>query len=136
MRWWPASPELAEAHPYQPEKVSQGALRIMKTLSACLIEITGMDAITLQPAAGAHGELTGILMVRAYLESQGQPAQEDPDPRFRARHQSRHRRHCGLRLRALQSNAAGTLDLAALEAQLNRGCGGAHADQPQHPGSL
>src|ERR1019366_2333448 len=62
---------LAEAHPYQPEKISQGALRIIQMLSDQLIEITGMDAITLQPAAGAHGELTGILLVRAYLESQG-----------------------------------------------------------------
>ena len=64
---------LAEAHPYQPERISQGALRIMKMLSEQLIEITGMDAITLQPAAGAHGEFTGILLVRAYLESQGNP---------------------------------------------------------------
>ena len=44
----------------------------MKTLSDCLIEITGMDAITLQPAAGAHGEMTGLLMVRAYHRVQGQ----------------------------------------------------------------
>src|SRR5947207_7265167 len=42
---------LAEAHPYQPEKISQGALRIIKTLAACLLDITRMDAITLQPAA-------------------------------------------------------------------------------------
>ena len=45
---------LANGHPYQHEKISQGALRILKVLSDCLIEITGMDAITLQPAAGAH----------------------------------------------------------------------------------
>ena len=44
---------------------------IIKSLSDCLLEITGMDAITLQPAAGAHGELTGLLMVRAYHESKG-----------------------------------------------------------------
>src|SRR5699024_6310196 len=62
---------LANAHPYQPERLSQGAMRILQLLSECLLEITGLDAITLQPAAGAHGELTGILMVRAYLESQG-----------------------------------------------------------------
>ena len=62
---------LANAHPYQAEKISQGALRIMQTLSDCLLEITGMDAITLQPAAGAQGELTGLLMVRAYHESKG-----------------------------------------------------------------
>src|SRR5512141_3017558 len=64
---------LANGHPYQPQKISQGALRIIKTLSDCLIEITGMDAITLQPAAGAHGELTGLLMVRAFHQSQGDP---------------------------------------------------------------
>src|SRR4029077_19054816 len=64
---------LANGHPYQPEKISQGALRILQALRECLLEITGMDAITLQPAAGAHGELTGILLVRAYLEKQGNP---------------------------------------------------------------
>src|SRR4030081_1891283 len=60
---------LANGHPYQPEKVSQGALRIMQTLSDCLLEITGMDAITLQPAAGAQGELTGLLIVGLYHQS-------------------------------------------------------------------
>src|SRR5689334_5594548 len=64
---------LANGHPYQPEKISQGALRIIKVLSECLNEITGMDAITLQPAAGAQGELTGLLLIRAYLESCGNP---------------------------------------------------------------
>ena len=54
---------IAEAHPYQPESLSQGALRIMQhARRAACIEITGMDAITLQPAAGAHGEFTGILL--------------------------------------------------------------------------
>src|SRR5438270_708273 len=64
---------LANGHPYQPEKISQGALRILKTLSECLLEITGMDTITLQPAAGAHGEFTGILLMRAYHVSKGNP---------------------------------------------------------------
>ena len=62
---------LAWAHPYQPEAVAQGCLRIMADLEAALTEITGMDAITLQPAAGAHGELTGLLLIRALLESEG-----------------------------------------------------------------
>src|ERR1700722_12824513 len=62
---------LAEAHPYQPEALSQGALGIVKLLQDCLIEITGMDAITLQPAAGAHGEFPGILLARAYHQSKG-----------------------------------------------------------------
>ena len=64
---------LAEAHPYQPEALSQGALGIMKLLSECLIEITGMDTITLQPAAGAQGEFTGILLARAFHQANGNP---------------------------------------------------------------
>ena len=59
------------AHPYQPECLAQGMLEIQRTLEAYLAEICGMDAVTLQPAAGAHGELTGLLLIRAYLESQG-----------------------------------------------------------------
>jgi glycine dehydrogenase subunit 2 len=62
---------LAWAHPYQPQQLSQGAMEVMARLEAALFEITGMDAVTLQPAAGAHGELTGILLVRALLESLG-----------------------------------------------------------------
>ncbi len=88
---------LAWAHPYQPESLSQGAMEVMAELEAALLEITGMDAITLQPAAGAHGELTGILLIRALLEQQGNPRKQDPDSRFRARHQPRHGRHRGLR---------------------------------------
>src|SRR5215469_601837 len=61
------------AHPYMPAEQIQGALDIQKTLETCLAEISGMDAVTLQPAAGAHGELTGILMIRAYHESRGNP---------------------------------------------------------------
>ncbi len=60
-------------HPYQPDSFSQGAMAIMADLERLLAEITGMDAVTLQPAAGAHGELTGILLVRALLESRGNP---------------------------------------------------------------
>ncbi len=71
---------LAEAHPYQPEKISQGALRVMKTLADCLLDITGMDAITLQPAAGAHGEMTGHHADARLSSFQGQSAQENPDP--------------------------------------------------------
>ena len=61
-------------------------------LETCLAEISGMDAVTLQPAAGAHGELTGILMIRAYHESKGQSAPKSSDSGFRARHQSGKRR--------------------------------------------
>ena len=64
---------LATEHPSQPTELAQGCLRILHDLQKCLLEITGMDAITLQPAAGAQGELTGLLMIRARLEEQGNP---------------------------------------------------------------
>jgi glycine cleavage system P protein (glycine dehydrogenase) subunit 2 len=62
---------IATEHPLQPQALSQGCLKILRLLERCLLEITGMDAITLQPAAGAQGELTGLLLIRAYLEGQG-----------------------------------------------------------------
>jgi glycine dehydrogenase subunit 2 len=58
-------------HPYQPEETIQGALRLMYDLSDMLAEISGMDAVTLQPAAGAQGELTGLMLIKAYHENQG-----------------------------------------------------------------
>jgi glycine dehydrogenase subunit 2 len=64
---------LATEHPYQPQELSQGCLKILLTLQQCLLEITGMDAATLQPAAGAQGELVGLLMIRALLASRGNP---------------------------------------------------------------
>jgi glycine dehydrogenase subunit 2 len=62
---------LATEHPFQPQSLSQGCLKIMRLLEQCLLEITGMDALTLQPAAGAQGELTGLLLIRAYLKQEG-----------------------------------------------------------------
>jgi glycine dehydrogenase subunit 2 len=64
-------PGLASPHPYTPEHLSQGALALMYNLQVALGEIAGFPAVTLQPAAGAHGELTGMLVVRAFHEAQG-----------------------------------------------------------------
>jgi glycine dehydrogenase subunit 2 len=61
----------ASLHPHLPEDAIQGALGIMYDLGEILKKITGMDAISLQPAAGAHGELTGMLIIRAYHKSKG-----------------------------------------------------------------
>jgi len=110
---------LAEAHPYQPEKISQGALRIMKMLADQLVEITGMDTITLQPAAGAHGEMTGILLVRAYLESQGNPRKKILVPDSAHGTNPATAAMCGYAVENLKSNAAGMVDMASLEAQVN-----------------
>jgi glycine dehydrogenase subunit 2 len=65
-------PGFAHLHPYQPEEMVQGALELLYHLQNDLAEITGMDAVTLQPAAGAHGEWTGLMMIRAYHESRGE----------------------------------------------------------------
>ncbi len=110
---------LAEAHPYQPERISQGALRILKMLSEQLIEITGMHAITLQPAAGAHGELTGILMVRAYLESRGNPRKKILIPDSAHGTNPATAAMSGYAVENIESNAAGMVDVASLEAQVN-----------------
>lgn len=64
-------PGFAHIHPLQPEETVQGALELMYDLQEHLKEITGMDAVTLQPAAGAHGEWTGLMMIRAYHEANG-----------------------------------------------------------------
>lgn len=58
-------------HPYQPEESVQGALELLYDLQQSLAEITGMDQVTLQPAAGAHGEWTGLMIIRAFHESNG-----------------------------------------------------------------
>lgn len=62
----------AKIHPYQPEESVQGALELLYTLQNDLAALTGMDMVTLQPAAGAHGEWTGLMLIRAYHESRGE----------------------------------------------------------------
>jgi glycine dehydrogenase subunit 2 len=62
----------SNTHPYTPEALSQGILKLMYELRGFLAEITGMDDATLQPAAGAHGELAGMMMIRACLEARGE----------------------------------------------------------------
>lgn len=64
-------PGLARLHPYQPEETVQGVLELMFELQEILAEISGFDAVTLQPAAGAHGELTGCLIIDAYHKERG-----------------------------------------------------------------
>ena len=64
-------PGFAHIHPLQDEETVQGAMEMMYRLQTSLAEITGMDEVTLQPAAGAHGEWTGLMMIRAYHEANG-----------------------------------------------------------------
>ena len=69
--WAARLPGFAGLHPLAPDAAAQGTLQLLFELEAMLAEISGMAAVTLQPAAGAQGELTGILMVRAYHRSRG-----------------------------------------------------------------
>lgn len=66
-------PGFSTLHPMQPETTVQGALQMMYELSGMLSEIAGMAAVSLQPAAGAHGELTGILLIKKYHAKLGRP---------------------------------------------------------------
>ena len=121
---------LAEAHPWQPEKVSQGALRIMKILADCLLDITGMDAITLQPAAGAHGEMTGILLIHALLKSKGNPRKKILIPDSAHGTNPATAAICGYAVENLKSNAQGMVDISALASQMNEDVAGLMLTNP------
>src|ERR1700757_1829044 len=110
---------IAEAHPYQPESLSQGALGVLRTLEKALIEITGMDTITLQPAAGAHGEFTGILLTRAYHESKGNPRRRVLIPDSAHGTNPATAAICGYQVENLRSNQHGMVDIEQLAKQVD-----------------
>jgi glycine dehydrogenase subunit 2 len=105
---------LAWAHPYQPESLSQGAMEVISALEAALAEITGMDAVTLQPAAGAHGELSGILLVRALLASRGDARKKVLIPDSAHGTNPATAAMAGYQVVNAPSNERGTLDVSAL----------------------
>ncbi len=113
------TPGLAWAHPYQPESLSQGCLQVLATLETMLCEITGMDAVTLQPAAGAHGEWTGIMLVRALHESRGNPRKKILVPDSAHGTNPATAAMCGYAVENFASNDRGMLDLATLERLAN-----------------
>src|SRR5215467_437211 len=108
-------PGFAAIHPLAPEEVSQGALELAWRLEQALIELTGLSRVTLQPAAGAQGELAGILMVRAALAKTGDPRRTVliPDSAHGTNPASAH--FAGYKVQELKSNARGTLDLDVLQ---------------------
>jgi glycine dehydrogenase subunit 2 len=110
---------LAWAHPYQPEALAQGSMEVMARLEAALAEITGMDAVTLQPAAGAHGELTGILLIRALLEKRGNPRKKILIPDSAHGTNPATAAVAGYAVENIKSSEAGVLDVSALEHIVN-----------------
>ena len=89
-------PGFGDIHPLQPQKTVQGAIELMETLVGYLLELTGMPAVALSPKAGAHGELCGMLCIKAAHEAKGSQARRRAGARQRPRHQPGHRRLHGL----------------------------------------
>jgi len=120
----------AGLHPYQPEVLAQGALELMYELGARLAEISGLHATTLQPAAGAHGELTGLLIMRAFHHAQGR------DPRRVIIPDTAHGTNpasvvmAGYQPVAVASDARGGVDLDALRRLLDDGVAGLMLTNP------
>jgi glycine dehydrogenase subunit 2 len=106
---------LAWAHPYQPEALAQGSMEVMARVEAALAEITGMDAVTLQPAAGAHGELTGILLIRALLQKRGNPRKKILIPDSAHGTNPATAAIAGYAIENIKSSETGVLDVSALE---------------------
>jgi glycine dehydrogenase subunit 2 len=106
---------LAWAHPYQSESLSQGCMEVIAALEQALAEITGMDAVTLQPAAGAHGEFTGILMIRALLETRGNPRKKILVPDSAHGTNPATAMMVGYSVANIKSNDRGMVDLEVLE---------------------
>jgi len=109
---------LADAHPHLPSAAAQGCLGLMHDLERALAALCGMDRFTLQPAAGAQGELVGILMARAFHVDRGKARQVVliPDSAHGTNPASAH--IAGYRVEQVPSNAAGRVDLAALRERM------------------
>jgi glycine dehydrogenase subunit 2 len=102
-------------HPEQPDEAVQGSLDLLHRLDSALAEITGMDHVTLQPAAGAQGELTGILMIRAYHRRNGNPRRKViiPDSAHGTNPATAHL--AGYDVVVVHSNSRGLVDIGDLE---------------------
>jgi len=107
-------PGFSDIHPLQPEESAQGALALLYHLEGLLAEIAGMAQISLQPVAGAQGEMTGMLITRAYHEKQGRQRQHViiPDSAHGTNPASAHL--AGYTIKTVHSNAEGIIDLQDL----------------------
>ncbi len=106
--------EFVLSHPYSPPEYVQGNLEMIKRTEELLMEITGMDAFSLQPSAGAQGELVGMMLIRACLEERGNPRKHVliPDSAHGTNPSSAH--ICGYSVQEIKSNEKGTIDLEDL----------------------
>jgi glycine dehydrogenase subunit 2 len=112
-------PGFAMLHPMQPESTIQGALEVLVGVQDFLVELTGFDAINLQPVAGAHGEMTCLMMIKAYHDSRGDSARTVvlvPDSAHGTNPASAAR--CGYSVKSIPTDPHGNTDLKALAAAL------------------
>ena len=107
-------------HPLMDDESSQGALHLMYNLQESLKKITGMDAVTLQPAAGAHGELTGMMIIKKYFEHKNDLRKKViiPDSAHGTNPASAHM--CGFDIVSVKSNEKGQVDIDALKKVLDK----------------
>lgn len=110
----------AKVHPYQPEETAQGAMQLMYELGGMLSEIAGMDNFTLQPAAGAHGELTGLMIIKSYHKNRNDEKRNIiivPDSAHGTNPASA--AVAGFDVVQVKSNDKGLVDLESLKAAMN-----------------
>jgi glycine dehydrogenase subunit 2 len=105
-----AMSEFANTHPYQAHHTGQSNIEIMYNLEKYLAEISGMDAVTLIPAAGAHGELAGMLMIRAYHQANGNPRSKVLIPDSAHGTNPASTAVCGYKSVEIKSNEKGLID--------------------------
>ncbi len=112
-------PGFARIHPYQPEETVQGALELMWGLQEALAEVAGLPAVTLQPAAGAHGELTALLTIRAFHTANGDARTKVLVPDSAHGTNPATVAMCGYKVVQIPSDERGGVDLEALRAALD-----------------
>ena len=111
-------PGFADLHPMQPMETVQGGLELIDTLADWLLSLTGMSAIAMSPAAGAHGELCGLMAIRAALEAKGDARQVVLVPTSAHGTNPATAAICGYRIEQIPANDRGRVDLPALKEKL------------------
>ena len=123
-----------DAHPLAPEETVQGSLRIMYDLNTLLCEIVGVDQFTMAPAAGAHGELTGILVMRQYFIDRGEARSKMLVPDSAHGTNPASAAMAGYHVVEVKSNERGTIDVARLEALMGDDTAGLMLTNPNTVG--
>jgi glycine dehydrogenase subunit 2 len=123
-------PGFLDCHPLQPEATVQGALAVIDELAHWLIELTGMHAVAMSPKAGAHGELCGILCIRAALEKRGDPREVILVPESAHGTNPATAAFAGYRVEDIPATREGRVDLEALKARLGPDVAGVMITNP------